>query len=911
MVSISIKIRINNKEDEKIYIKGTNKKKEKKLKHINKITNKKAWSDFGKKCNKNKQIKEMIEEFKKNNIDKTLDNRTIVEERWNEFKRTTEILEDWIRDIDKELGEKQYAYLNQTIKLNDNIINALIMKKKAWKKYTNSMNTNEEQREWKNFKWMRNRAKKLLKKKLDDHRKAAIKEIEDLKTENPRTYWKLLKGLNGKKKKTQVWDSALNEVGEEVFGDEIKLVWKEAYKKLGGLNLDREDFDNNFAKEIEEEIKEMTRKSHDYNDELGKQISLDEVEKIVKRLKNGKASGVDGVVNEILKFGGNNMYILLCELCKIIFEKEMVPDDWLEGIIFPIYKDDDRRHPLNYRGITLLSVVSKVYTSIINERLSEWCETNNVIAEEQGGFRKGRGCVDQLFVLTGIINKRKNLQTYCCFIDLKKAFDRVWRNGLWKALWEEGIRGKMWRVIRSLYRHTKSKILLGQDETDFFDIEAGVRQGCVLSPILFSIFINKMAKEINNSKIGVTVNNKKIAVLLYADDIVIITEDPKDLKSGLKIATEFGKKWRCKYNTDKTQVVIFGKKTKKKHTWVIANKEIDQVDSYKYLGIELENKLRWKLFKTRLLDKAERNMRKAMGMGSKTKHLSAKAAIGLWKALVRPVLEYGAEIWGESSWKESEILQRTMAKRILGMSEKATNEAVLGDLGWWPLKARRDMIRLRYWQTLLNMREGRLPRLIYEGQKEQADHEHSWTAYTKKLLMELDLQDFWQSQKITLNKNGWNNLIEEKIQEREQREWRRRALSKPKLRTYIKYKEILKEEEYLKNEDTIGRRMLARLRSGTNNLRIETGRYERPRIPEKYRTCLICMEDTENEEHFLHHCIAYKDIREDFIEEIENKNKAQDITKILFGAGKLIDINKAIRYIRRAMARRNRILKMA
>ena len=197
------------------------------------------------------------------------------------------------------------------------------------------------------------------------------------------------------------------------------------------------------------------------------------------------------------------------QLCKMMFEKEQVPEEWLEGIIFPIYKDSDRRDPLNYRGITLLSVVSKVYTSILNERLTKWCDRNNIIVEEQGGFRKGRGCVDQIFVLAGILNKRRKKLTCCCFIDLKKAFDRVWRKGLWKALWEEGIRGKMWNVIKSLYKSTKSKIILGQEETEFFEIEAGVRQGCVLSPLLFSIFINKLAKKINESGIGININNKK------------------------------------------------------------------------------------------------------------------------------------------------------------------------------------------------------------------------------------------------------------------------------------------------------------------------------------------------------------------------------------------------------------------
>ena len=198
----------------------------------------------------------------------------------------------------------------------------------------------------------------------------------------------------------------------------------------------------------------MIQNNNEKSNELDIQITLLEVENIVSRLKNGKAAGTDGIVNEILRFGGENMNQAIWQLCKMMFEKEQVPDEWLEGIIFPIYKDSDRRDPLNYRGITLLSVVSKVYTSILNERLSKWCGRNNIIVEEEGLFRKGRGCVDQIFVLAGILNKRRKKLTCCCFIDLKKAFDRVWRKGLWKARWEEGIRGKMWKVIRSLYRST-------------------------------------------------------------------------------------------------------------------------------------------------------------------------------------------------------------------------------------------------------------------------------------------------------------------------------------------------------------------------------------------------------------------------------------------------------------------------
>ena len=122
---------------------------------------------------------------------------------------------------------------------------------------------------------------------------------------------------------------------------------------------------------------------------------------------------------------------------------------------------------------------------------------------------------------------------------------------------------------------------------------------------------------------------------------------------------------------------------------------------------------------------------------------------------------------------------------------------------------------------------------------------------SKRLLENLKLNEYWLRQKITITTAEWNKIIHVKIQDREQKEWRQRALLKPKLRTYIKFKKILKEEDYLKNEDSIGRRMLARIRSGTNNLRIETGRYERPRQIEKFRICKVCMRETEDEEHFL------------------------------------------------------------
>ena len=126
---------------------------------------------------------------------------------------------------------------------------------------------------------------------------------------------------------------------------------------------------------------------------------------------------------------------------------EKVPHEWMQGLVFPLYKDGDDRDLLNYRGITLLSIVAKVYCSVLTDRLMLFAEREGGgIVEEQGGFRPRRGTDDQLFVLTETLRLRTGKVTYAGFIDVKKAYDTVWRAVVWKRLCEEGAKGKLWRV---------------------------------------------------------------------------------------------------------------------------------------------------------------------------------------------------------------------------------------------------------------------------------------------------------------------------------------------------------------------------------------------------------------------------------------------------------------------------------
>merc|ERR1711953_488610 len=151
---------------------------------------------------------------------------------------------------------------------------------------------------------------------------------------------------------------------------------------------------------------------------------------------------------------------------------------------------------------------------------------------------------------------------------------------------------------------------------------------------------------------------------------------------------------------------------------------------------------------------------------------------------------------GGEKWEEAEKLQREMGKRILRLKVSTNNEVVLGELGWWKMKARRDMIRLRYWRKLVNMGKERLPRIAYEGELRTGGE--NWASHIKKLLRELELEEHWEKQEVKESEREWNAILKIKLQKREEREWRKKVETMDKIRTYITIKTELNSEEYLK-----------------------------------------------------------------------------------------------------------------
>ena len=388
--------------------------------------------------------------------------------------------------------------LKARLKADDKIVSLRIEKSGLFRAIKAEMNVESRQTLKTQLKKVNKQLKSRTRKAINEYQREQVAEIERLESSDCRRMWKELKNLSGWTHKDELSDTVFDEQKREVCGDNVDEVWKEAYRTLGKDDENDTKFNKEFRTcviENQEMIYERSFEPDNVCANLDEPIELEEVEDAIRRLKLAKAPGNDQIVAEVLKRGGDQVAKAVHSLCTKAWREEKLPTEWTRGIIFPVYKDGDKRDTSNYRGITLLSIVGKVYGQVINERLMKWCEENKILVEEQGGFRPHRGCPDQLFSLVEILQNRGKKGTFCCFIDVKKAFDRVFRAGLWEKIADVGVKGKMWRVLKSIYTSVESCVMVNGRATEWFQIYRSQAGLCAFSVIVCT-FYQRLSKRV-------------------------------------------------------------------------------------------------------------------------------------------------------------------------------------------------------------------------------------------------------------------------------------------------------------------------------------------------------------------------------------------------------------------------------
>jgi len=442
-------------------------------------------------------------------------------------------------------------------------------------------------------------------------------------------------------------------------------------------------------------------------------ITLEEVKNAVKKMKKGKSPGGDGLPVEIIRAGGECVLNKLLNIFNTAYITENVPSDWQKGVISPLFKKGEKTSCHNYRGITLLSHVGKIYTRILEKRLRACVE--GILNDSQYGFRPGRGTTDAVFVVKMILEKswEWGADKYALFIDLEKAFDRVDRENLWQVLRDPhyNIPTKLLRVIKSIYAESKSKVTTQGIESDWFDIKSGVRQGDVLSPLLFIIFMDKCLRDIRTG-----INNEE--TVMYADDVVVFADTVDDIRNvanrwslgmkanGMKVNTKKGK----------TEFLVVSRSSQQHDIYMNQNK-INQTESYCHLGVNVGESNVQEVEINNRIAKYNSNIGMLYPL-LKDKNIPRECKVIVYKSILKPILLYGSENWSLTTKTESKLqaAEMRMLRLIKGVTrrDRIRNVNIREELQIRPLLEEIERNKLRWFGHVKRMDTEKKPRKFLE-----------------------------------------------------------------------------------------------------------------------------------------------------------------------------------------------------
>ena len=288
---------------------------------------------------------------------------------------------------------------------------------------------------------------------------------------------------------------------------------------------------------------------------------------LIRNLNPDKAMGPDGISTRMLLISDTSIVLPLKIIFHNIIRTSIYPDLWKYANITPTHKKNNKQQIKNYRPISLLPICGKIFEKLIFDSLYAYLDTNNLITKNQSGFRPGDSTCNQLLYLVNEIQEAfenpNSLEVRAVFLDISKAFDKVWHNGLIFKLNQNGISGNLLKFFENYLSNRKQRVVINGSCSDYLPIESGVPQGSVLGPLLFLIYINDL--EINI----------KSKIKFFADDTMLysVIQNPltsaADLNHDLQVIQQWAHQWKMEFNPDPTKQateVLFSCKKKQSST---------------------------------------------------------------------------------------------------------------------------------------------------------------------------------------------------------------------------------------------------------------------------------------------------------------------------------------------------------
>ena len=369
-----------------------------------------------------------------------------------------------------------------------------------------------------------------------------------------------------------------------------------------------------------------------------------EILNAIKKLKNGKAAGPDGIPPEALKTNSETSAEMLLPLFEKIWSTEEIPTEWKDGHIIKLPKKGDLSNCENYRGITLLSIPGRIFNRILLERMRNAVDNN--LRDNQAGFRPNRSCTDQIATLRIIVEQSLEWSSplYINFVDYRKAFDSLHRNSLWQLLRHYGIPTKFASLIKNTYEGMTSQVFHGGVLTQRFDVKTGVRQGCLLSPFLFLLAIDWVMKKVTDGqRNGIQWTLwKQLDDLDFADDLALLSQSHQQMQDKTTNLAVISAQVGLGIHPQKTKLLKMN--TNSITPLMLDTNTIEEVEAFTYLGSVINQDggtdadIKARIGKARSAFIILKNI-------WKSHHISPGTKTRLFNSNVKSVLLYGAETW--------------------------------------------------------------------------------------------------------------------------------------------------------------------------------------------------------------------------------------------------------------------------
>ena len=437
-----------------------------------------------------------------------------------------------------------------------------------------------------------------------------------------------------------------------------------------------------------------------------------EIRSAIKALKNGKAAGPDGLPAEFYKAAEDELVPVLRDLFDVVWMGSKTPDEWQLSVLVPVFKKGDVRCCGNYRGISLLAIAGKILSMIVLKRIGGILDEQT--SESQAGFRGGRGTMDQIFVLRQILERRGqfNRDTLVAFLDYSAAFDSVDRGALWGLLKISGIPAIFITLIKNCYNASKCRVRAYGELSEGFEVTTGVRQGDVLSPILFIRAVDWVMTKCTSGP-GVTVGeNVSIAHLEYADDLALLEETTHSLQVIVDEVKNRSEMIGLNLNPRKCKVLASRPLQQDVN---ISGVPMEVVDSFPYLGSRITTSGDSTCEITARIGKAGGAFKRLDRKVWRNHSLSLDTKLRVYEAVVLSTLLYGLETvpLKVKDTVRLEGFECSCLRRLLGISllDLVSNKTVLKMAGYEKTIGEKiRFFRLKWLGHVARMPLGRMPR---------------------------------------------------------------------------------------------------------------------------------------------------------------------------------------------------------